>query len=212
MSSSETHWTTDSVLDSWFSILFSFASLQDKQSCKVAFLSSIISSIPSIDNNTITNLISCAFNDFYCFNYWHFLEFLYFPLNVNENHWFLVRVGIHTKTIEIFDSTGISLEVQIQKKIIFFLKNLQQASWEAAQRKNLVSPDAKPSLIQKWTLKQPKDKHPKQGKKSLDCAYFVMQTAYLLLRGEELKYGQKDMLDIKREMIGILLANMELVT
>ncbi|RPB00248.1 hypothetical protein L873DRAFT_1843179 [Choiromyces venosus 120613-1] len=211
MLSTVTTWTIDSVLDSWFSIIFSFAFSQDRESCKVATLSSIVSTIPSLSKNAITMLIPTCFNDLYCFNYWHLLDFLYFPLNINGDHWILIRVGIQTKILEVFDSTGVMLEDNIQKQLLFFLIQLQLASWEDAKKKKLVSQDAQPLLIKSWTFKQPKKNHPKQGENSLDCAYFVMQTAYLLLKGQELNYHQEDMLDIKRQMVSIMLANMELV-
>jgi len=38
-----------------------------------------------------------------------------------------------------------------------------------------------------------------------------MHTAYLLLKGEKLHYGQTDMKEIKKHIVGVFLANMETI-
>jgi len=38
-----------------------------------------------------------------------------------------------------------------------------------------------------------------------------MYTTYLLVQGEELNYGQKDMVKIKKYILAILVANMEII-
>ena len=52
-------------------------------------------------------------------------------------------------------------------------------------------------------------KHPKQGA-SKDCGIFVMKTAEMLLKGEGLKFSQDDMPELRKEILGVLYANMEI--
>jgi len=110
-----TAWTADPLLDSWFAILFSFASQQNGSQCSVAFISSIVSGLPSWSKQEIIMLMPTFFNDLYCFNYWHLLDFIYFPLNINSDHWILMRVGIKTNFVEIFDSLGEEFEQECQQ-------------------------------------------------------------------------------------------------
>lgn len=125
MTSTSTHLTADPVLDSWFFVLFSFAAIHSREECKVASLSTLVAYIPTSTTQNISEvLLPAALNNLYCFNYWHLLEFLYFPLNLNENHWILIRVGIENKIIEIFDSLGNELgrkTLQVSYPLFFTL-------------------------------------------------------------------------------------------
>jgi len=107
--------TEDPVLDSWFSILFSFAAFQSRQPCTIAVLSCLVSPLPSLSMENIKRLIPTALNDLCCFNYWHLLDFIYFPLMIDGDHWILIRVGIQTKMVDIFDSLGLIFEDKLQK-------------------------------------------------------------------------------------------------
>ena len=114
-STTKSYYTSDPVLDSWFSILFSFATLHEGDQCKVASLSTLVSSIPTSNIQIISEfMLPAALNNLYCFNYWHLLDFVYFPLNIDLNHWILIRVGIQSKMIEVFDSLGNHLGKMIQ--------------------------------------------------------------------------------------------------
>lgn len=114
--SEQTHLTTDPVLDSWFSILFAFAAFHPTLPCQSAILSTVVSHIPESNQLAISEIIiPSALNSLYCFNYWHLLEFLYFPLNFHNEHWILIRVGIESQMIEVFDSLGNPLGLSLQK-------------------------------------------------------------------------------------------------
>lgn len=115
MTDTKSYYTSDPVLDSWFFVLFSHAVLHDRSNCTVASLSTLVSPLPTTKIQSLSEVIlPAALNNLYCFNFWHLLEFLYFPLNINKNHWILIRVGIQSQIIEIFDSLGNQLGRMIQ--------------------------------------------------------------------------------------------------
>ncbi|KAG0632758.1 hypothetical protein HOY80DRAFT_1113703 [Tuber brumale] len=164
------------------------------------------------EDDTVKHFIPHALKHLCCFNYFHLLDFLYFPLLVNGDHSILIRVSFLTQTIEIFNSLQYSLHTLEIKKINHFLNQLHFVSCKAAQKENIIPVNTPAPSVPTWTVKKPPPKHPKQGKLSLDCAFFVMHTTSMLVRGEQLKYGQNDMPTIKSQIFRILHANMQHVT
>ena len=163
--------TSDPVLDSWFSILFSFVAFNERQSCTIANMSSLISGLLSWSSDQRSMLFSTFLNQLLVFNYWHLLEFLYFPLNIDFVHWILVRVGVKTEMVEIFDSLGTEFNLESQEAntsftksyfiliilqlVSAFLLELQTASWKQAQKKGIIAQETQLTPIKKQTFEQP---------------------------------------------------------
>jgi len=106
MTGAQSTMTADPVLDSWFAILFSFVCFNFSDPCTIGYLNCAVSGLPSWSPEYTESLLPTFLNSLHSFNYWHSLEFLYFPLNISSIHWILIRVGITTKLIEVFDSLG----------------------------------------------------------------------------------------------------------
>lgn len=125
--------TVDSVLDSWFSILFSSSSPLLLSEMKVCFLPTLCSSFVGWeDEEYFQTMLSMVCKEMVVVNYWHLLETLYIPvcisLKKNEDHWLLLRVLLAEpqSQIEVYDSLGNTLSTKAKQVCIqlFILHSL----------------------------------------------------------------------------------------
>jgi hypothetical protein len=120
--------TLDSVLDSWFSILFAASSPLVLSEAKISFLSTICSGFLGwTDEEYFNTMVSMVCSEMLEVNYWHLLETLYIPvcitLNDGDDHWILLRVviGEQQSYIEIYDSLEETLDIKGQQVYILIL-------------------------------------------------------------------------------------------
>ena len=114
--------TVDSVLDSWFSILFSSSSPLLLSEMKVCFLPTLCSSFVGWeDEEYFQTMLSMVCKEMVVVNYWHLLETLYVPvcisLKEDDDYWLLLRVLIAEpqSQIEIYDSLGHTLSTKAKQ-------------------------------------------------------------------------------------------------
>ncbi|PUU72405.1 hypothetical protein B9Z19DRAFT_1069783 [Tuber borchii] len=213
--------TLDSVLDSWFSILFAASSPLFLSDVKQSFLPTLCSSfIGWTDEEYFETMVKIVCSEMIVDNYWHLLEVLYIPvcipLNSVDDHWILLRVLIREEQsyIEVYDSLKTTLNREGKKQAVRFLDSLRRHSMERYIKSyplepRPIRPVPKGGRGRKsWIWRMPKEEHPKQGK-NYDCGIFVMKSLELLVKEQPLAFEQKDIHRIRQEIMGIMFANME---
>lgn len=100
--------TQDEVLDAWFSILFGSAS-PPLSTHTVACFTTLTTEILYWRKESFAGMMEAGFNTLHKYSYWRNLQYLFVPLIYHRkgiNHWIFVRVLIHQKLVEIYDSLG----------------------------------------------------------------------------------------------------------
>ncbi|KAG0123464.1 hypothetical protein HOY82DRAFT_544236 [Tuber indicum] len=192
--SEESKSTLDSVIDSWFSIIFSASYPSSLDSVKICFLPTILSGLLEWQGSSLyKDMIGIGLREMMVDNYWHQLECLYMAAIVpgkqeEVDHWILLRVliGSSISYIEVYDSLKSTLVRKHKQQIEKFLGGLKILSWS-----NYVTTQA-----------------PEQGSKPIPEHNWQWKT-FGLLEGEALRYKQDDIPAIRKKMLGIFYANME---
>lgn len=117
--------TSDSVIEAWFSIIFSSSHPLTSDPLKCTFLSPLCSGfLDWTDEDFKEEMIGAVAKELTTVTNWQTLQCLYLPILVPMNpidHWILLRVtfGSSENLIEVYDSLGNTLSsAQIQVSLI----------------------------------------------------------------------------------------------
>ena len=119
------------------------------------------------------------------------MDLVFFPLNVNNNHWVLVSASLATKTIEYYDSMN-NDGTESRKMVAIYLSQLHQVlhgnaldlnEWDSIDRHDIP-----------------------QQENGFDCGVFVCQFAERLSRRAPFDFTQADMPAIRVRMIEEIVA------
>ena len=123
------------------------------------------------------------------------LDKIFFPCNINNNHWCLVVAFMQEKRIQFYDSSGRD-GMNYLEGIMNYLKD----EWRAKKDSQLPESD-------RWKLVNNTDDTPQQ-ENDFDYGVFICMFAEILSYGRPLSFSQHDVTRLRcRERIALSIMN-----